>query len=74
MPILNDILDNKVLGREFKRGVQEGRTDECSAGAGVSKSVSVRCRVGWAEERLTDRSYDDRIGRTQHSRARRKEP
>ena len=24
MPILDDILDNKVLGREFKRGLQEG--------------------------------------------------
>ena len=24
MPILNDILENKVLGREFKRGLQEG--------------------------------------------------
>ena len=24
MPILNDILDHKVLGREFKRGRQEG--------------------------------------------------
>ncbi len=25
MPILNDIMDHKVLGREFKRGLQEGR-------------------------------------------------
>jgi hypothetical protein len=25
VPILNDILDNKVLGREFKKGLQEGR-------------------------------------------------
>jgi hypothetical protein len=24
MPVLNDILENKVLGREYKRGVQEG--------------------------------------------------
>jgi predicted transposase YdaD len=24
MPILNDIMDHKVLGREFKRGLQEG--------------------------------------------------
>ncbi len=43
MPILKDILDNKVLGREFKRGVQEG---ELTGSAGKLKSVSVRCRVG----------------------------
>jgi predicted transposase YdaD len=27
MPILNDIMDHKVLGREFKRGLQEGRLE-----------------------------------------------
>jgi flagellar biosynthesis/type III secretory pathway protein FliH len=27
MPLLNDILENKVLGREFKRGLQEGRDE-----------------------------------------------
>jgi hypothetical protein len=27
MPILNDIMDHKVLGREFKRGLQEGRQE-----------------------------------------------
>jgi len=25
MPILNDVLENKVLGREFKRGLEEGK-------------------------------------------------
>lgn len=28
MPVLNDILDHKVLGREYKRGKQEGREEE----------------------------------------------
>jgi hypothetical protein len=27
MPILNDIMDHKVLGREFKRGLHEGRQE-----------------------------------------------
>ena len=25
MPLLDDIMDNKVLGREFKRGLEQGR-------------------------------------------------
>ena len=25
MPVFDDILDNKVLGREYKRGLEEGR-------------------------------------------------
>ena len=32
MPILNDIMDHKVLGREFKRGLQVGREEGREAG------------------------------------------
>jgi Domain of unknown function (DUF4351) len=51
MPILNDILDNKVLGREFKRGELTvlRRLIEKRFGAIPS----------WAEERLTGRSAAD---------------
>jgi hypothetical protein len=27
VPVLNDILENKVLGREYKRGLEEGRKE-----------------------------------------------
>src|SRR6266571_4451826 len=51
MPILNDLLDNKVLGREFKRGELTvlRRLIEKRFGAIPS----------WAEERLADRSAAD---------------
>ena len=51
MPILNDILDNKVLGREFKRGELTvlRRLIEKRFGAIPT----------WAEERLTGRSAAD---------------
>jgi hypothetical protein len=52
MPILNDILDNKVLGREFKRGLQEGELTV------LRRQIEKRFGAlpGWAEERLTDRT------------------
>ncbi len=52
MPILNDIMDHKVLGREFKRGLQEGRQE------GEIRIVrrQIEKRFGpipdWAEDRL----------------------
>jgi hypothetical protein len=52
MPITHDILDHKVLGREFKRGFQQGvltvlrRQIEKSFGS----------LPGWAEEQLARRS------------------
>ena len=51
MPILNDLLDNKVLGREFKRGELTvlRRLIEKRFGAIPS----------WAEDRLADRSAAD---------------
>jgi len=52
MPILNDILDNKVLGREFKRGVQEGELTV------LRRQIEKRFGAlpNWAEERLTGRT------------------
>jgi hypothetical protein len=52
MPILNDILDNKVLGREFKRGVQEGELTV------LRRQIEKRFGAlpSWAEERLASRT------------------
>jgi hypothetical protein len=52
MPILNDILEHKVLGREYKRGRQE------EAIALVRRLIEKRFGTlpGWAEERLASRS------------------
>jgi len=51
MPILNDILDHEVLGREYKRGRQEGKQE---GELNVLKRLLVK-RFGpipaWAEER-----------------------
>jgi len=48
MPILNNILDNKVLGREFKRGVQEGELTV------LRRQIEKRFGAlpAWADERL----------------------
>jgi hypothetical protein len=51
MPILNDILDNKVLGREFKRGELTVLRRQIEKRFGTIPS--------WAEERLAGRSPAD---------------
>jgi len=51
MPILNDILDNKVLGREFKRGELTVLRRQIEKRFGAIPS--------WAEERLAGRSPAD---------------
>jgi hypothetical protein len=64
MPILNDILDHKVLGREFKKGLREGELKGLQEGElkGELKVIRrlMQKRFGalptWAEERLTSRS------------------
>jgi hypothetical protein len=52
MPLLDDILDNKVLGREFKRGLAEGET----MGALTILRLLMVKRFGsipdWAEQRI----------------------
>lgn len=52
MPILNDILDHKVLGREYKRGLQEGERIV------LRRLIEKRFGAlpGWAEQRLTELS------------------
>lgn len=60
MPILNDILDNKVLGREFKRGLEEGKREGELEGELTILRRLIEKRFGeipsWAEERLAGRS------------------
>jgi hypothetical protein len=55
MPILGDTLDNRVLGREYKRGLQDGELT-------VLRRL-IEKRFGaiptWAEERLAGRSAAD---------------
>ena len=55
MPILGDTLDNKVLGREFKRGVQEGELTV------LRRQIEKRFGAipSWADERLAGRSAAD---------------
>jgi len=52
MPILNSILDNKVLGREYKRGLQDGELTV------LHRQVEKKFGPlpSWAEERLAGRS------------------
>jgi len=67
MPILNDILDNKVLGREFKRGREEGRLEGRLEGKLEGRLEILRLlierRFGaiprWAEARLAGCSITD---------------
>jgi hypothetical protein len=55
MPIMDDILDHEVLGREFKRGLAKGRIDVLR--------LMLEDRFGslpqWAEERLDGASAVD---------------
>ena len=55
MPIFGDILDNKVLGREFKRGLREGELTV------LRRLIEKRFGAipAWAEDRLTGRSAAD---------------
>ena len=59
MPILNDIMDHKVLGREYKRGWAEGAQD---AELRMLRKLLEK-RFGpipaWVEERLGGRSAED---------------
>jgi predicted transposase YdaD len=67
MPILNDIMDHKVLGREYKRGraegIADGRQDGIQQGELRILRRLLEKRFGpipaWAEERLDGRSAED---------------
>ena len=56
MPLLDSILDNKVLGREYKRGQQEGRQE----GELRILRRQIQKRFGpipdWAQKQLAERS------------------
>ena len=67
MPVLNDVLENKVLGREFKRGLEEGKQQGLEEGE-LSGELRVLRRLiekrfaplpDWAEKRLTARSASE---------------
>ena len=59
MPILNDIMDHKVLGREFKRGLHEG---ELIGELAILRRLLEK-RFGpmpaWAEQSLAARSKEE---------------
>jgi hypothetical protein len=60
MPLLDDIMDNKVLGREFKRGLAEGIHEGELRGELKILRRLIEKRFGgipgWAEQRLSSQS------------------
>ena len=64
MPILNDILEHKVLGREFKRGLEEGVQQGVQQGIQQEAETVLRRLIerrfgaipAWAGEKLANRS------------------
>jgi hypothetical protein len=58
MPVYIDILENKVLGREFKKGLKEGRQE----GELAILRLQIEKRFGslppWAEQRFTGASTE----------------
>ena len=57
VPVFIDIMQNKVLGREYKRGLQEGEEKGRQEGERTLLRRIIEKRFGplpgWAEERLT---------------------
>lgn len=64
MPLLNSILENKVLAREYKRGLQEGRQEGHEEGEKTMLRRQIVARFGtlpdWAEDRLAKSSPQQR--------------
>ncbi len=62
MPIYIDILENKVLGREFKKGLQEGRQKGSQEGYCAILRRQIETRFGvlppWAADRLMSASTE----------------
>jgi hypothetical protein len=63
MPILNDILDHEVLGREYKRGRQKGKQEGRQEGElNLLRRILVK-RFGplpaWVEKRLADCTVEE---------------
>ena len=63
MPIFIDILENKVLGREYKRGLQEGLREGRQEGELKVLRRQIEKRFGvmpsWAAQRLAARSVTE---------------
>ena len=61
MPLLNEVLENRVLGREFKRGLEEGVQQGLQQGLQQGELTLLRRQIEerfgpipkWAEDRLT---------------------
>ena len=60
VPVLNDILENKVLGREYRRGVEEGVLQGVQQGELTLLRRQIERRFGplpeWADARLSGSS------------------
>lgn len=55
MPVFNDILEHKVLGREYKRGLEEGRKEGREQGLRQGKqSGELTLLRFWIEDRFGD--------------------
>ncbi len=57
MPLLDDIMDNRVLGREIRRGIQIGKAQGFQDGELNLVRRQIEKRFGaipvWAQEKLT---------------------
>ena len=42
MPVLNSLLDHKVLGREFKKGLEQGRQEGEARGKAIGEAKLLR--------------------------------
>ena len=64
VPVLNDILENKVLGREYRRGVEEGLQQGVQQGIQQGELTLLRRQIekrfgtlpNWAHARLSESS------------------
>ncbi|MDQ2899173.1 MAG: DUF4351 domain-containing protein [Acidobacteriota bacterium] len=62
MPLLDDIMDNKVLGREYKRGLQEGVQEGMQQGVREGMQQGVREGMRQGELTLLRRLIEKRFG------------
>jgi flagellar biosynthesis/type III secretory pathway protein FliH len=66
MPVYIDILENKVLGREFKKGLQEGLQEGRQEGRQEGELAILQRQIekrfgslpSWAEQRLAGASME----------------
>ena len=65
-PALVDILENKILGREFKKGLQEGRQEGELAILRRQIEKLFGALPSWAEQRLSGASTEQLEGLATH--------